>query len=729
MQYPAILNNGGIGPHRYHQFDQICIAVWERTQGDMEVMEAVARATYHPLRGYLIHGLKSIVSAHLRADVIGKLDPTLLEIAQGQSLEADRAKKLIKDLTPSQATWDYIVSAGDVLRPKNVPPPINTETMTPEQIARTIAQTPWIVLPTIAGSDEEKYDLTKTVYFYGVAPEPIEWNGESEDEPRELRIRDMVRLINFEELHRGELRKEAGKNRIRAVPNWLTTAMAGGPSPGSRPEWIDADDAPSDGYYWSFQFENPEIKRIVAAQRTPGKQSDVIVAILDTSPDRDAISKLLAAPGTPQGIKDNKLLQNVSAAQSKGSIIIDDPADLSIPEDEFNMLGGGVKVDWANLGPPGITAASSGTATKGTSPDPFKMDDHGLFVTGIIHDIAPNAETHLIRAVGGYGVSDIDHVLKVMKHLPKLIEKDATKQLVVNMSLGFSIPPGVEVLHLWLEETFKEMAADFGKSNDLDSALTALATNNPVVVAELNEILADLKIGVDEMTAFISQNDRILVVAAAGNDNRAFPSRHDNRYRPEPRWPARDDKVLGVAAVDLNNDPTTYSNRGDVTQMGNGIATFGGNTSVKANEIIGEIDTDEDGNGILGMAKGFLRKVRRRLFGRAKTGVNWGDFMEDTVDAVRGIYISPDLTMGTNPSLTNETGWVYWSGTSFATPVIAALAADHWDQYQKEDPQGAWLNRQTVINKIVGLQSKGSDGKGTDTLDCPIIFARQEPVK
>lgn len=52
-------------------------------------------------------------------------------------------------------------------------------------------------------------------------------------------------------------------------------------------------------------------------------------------------------------------------------------------------------------------------------------------------------------------------------------------------------------------------------------------------------------------------------------------------------------------------------------------------------------------------------------------------------DAVRGIYSSThyselsatDLPPAEYHALTNNNAWAYWSGTSFATPIISAVAA------------------------------------------------------
>ncbi len=120
----------------------------------------------------------------------------------------------------------------------------------------------------------------------------------------------------------------------------------------------------------------------------------------------------------------------------------------------------------------------------------------------------------------------------------------------------------------------------------------------------------------------------VLVVAAAGNDadDPPVPTR-----RPEPRLPARYDNVLGVAAVNSDMAPAHFSNRGDFIQFGNGVAVFGGDD----------------------LTQGVAR------------------------DAIIGIFSAERMPF-TNK--TNDTGWARWSGTSFATPIISAIAANFWTE-------------------------------------------------
>jgi subtilisin family serine protease len=169
----------------------------------------------------------------------------------------------------------------------------------------------------------------------------------------------------------------------------------------------------------------------------------------------------------------------------------------------------------------------------------------------------------------------------------------------------------------------------------------------------------------------------VLVVAAAGNDAVGGPG------RPEPRIPARYDEVLAVAAVQRDSfEPSGFSNRGDVAIMGNGVAVFGGDARPAA--------SSPDGNP--------------------------ADDPWITVDGVVGAFSAASLPFGGGA---NRSGWAAWAGTSFATPIVAGVAAAVLSREPALRP-GRVIER---VREYARLTDDPLDRDGP--LDCPTILATQ----
>jgi subtilisin family serine protease len=232
-------------------------------------------------------------------------------------------------------------------------------------------------------------------------------------------------------------------------------------------------------------------------------------------------------------------------------------------------------------------------------------------------------------------------------------------RLVVNLSLGSEVPVPARLLERWLPNL----------SRDPERLRASL----PEVCTLLDQIHGNVS---DAMTWLAERG--VLVVAAAGND----ALRRDVRpgEPPPPRYPARYDDVLGVAAVrrDLHA-AANYSNRGDtVVQVGSGhISTFGGNVKPAASDDASPM-TDPD-DSLIGIFSGPLP-------GRAS----------------------------------NSTGWARWSGTSFATPIISGVAARLW----AIEPTLTPLDLAVKLRKQFGQHAGG--GVDPDApLEVPVLPAHQ----
>jgi len=623
-------NNYGRRPLRFYVPDEICFVATGPQNETPEARHERLRAEHNAFLAQLTQATQDTQDS----------DAFIARLNISDALK--------KDLTPAPETLDFLRAKARA----NEPVLRDLETRETRE-ARETQRPRWTRLPDVRDEDAAK---TSTVFHrFAVGNEADQARPTTE---RARRVRDLVLLSNLHFRRSGV--------PVRAVPNWFATASEQHcPSPGSAPVWAPPSTrAQADAGYWSFAFSGERAAAAVRHGReTP---SSVIVAVLDTSPTAKAVADAASDPRHAH----NTLLRHVAAAPN---VTID--RHLPAPPHPVAHLSD-MRANWRDRG------ESAGAPLPEIA---FRMDDHGLFVTGIIHDIAPNAEINLIRVLNGFGVTDHHAMIHALAHLPHLLDNDK-QRLIVNLSLGFAIPPGVEVLRLWMRETYMALEAQFGATLTLENALAALAGDDR---ATLQAILDDLHAGLKDLIDWLTAHPQILMVAAAGNDNRFFGRR---AMRPEPRWPARYDGVLGVAAVGRTGAPAEYSNDGDATVIGNGIATFGGDATRVNDGDLGKIDT----------------------------GVT-------PVDAIAGIYASEQLTLGTGA---NETSWVYWSGTSFATPIITALAADLWDMRLAERRQNAALpayGPQELIAEIVTqLFTTPRDTTDPDTLSTPMIAATQE---
>jgi hypothetical protein len=300
------------------------------------------------------------------------------------------------------------------------------------------------------------------------------------------------------------------------------------------------------------------------------------------------------------------------------------------------------------------------------------MPDHGLFAAGIIKDIAPSAQIHLIPAVDDAGMTDLISLTSTLSllqdhFLPK--NPDDPTRLIVNLSLYFSFPSLDEFIAEWMQEDPANVNMNAAKQL-------------------FNLLTRSLK---DVFDLFDPQ--RVLVVASAGNLNKLGATPH-----PDPEFPAQYENVFSVAAIDRDNQPAAYTNRADIAGSAtNGIATLGGNTAFNAT-VQGPVVLKDD--------------------------------------AVLGIFTAPDLPLkpsdktpavmnpATDPKPkdigkgTNQTGWGYWAGTSFAAPIISAIAAIEWRRDPGADAKTIRDRVQAFADPTINVQTE---------LGCGAIWAQQVP--
>lgn len=441
-----------------------------------------------------------------------------------------------------------------------------------------------------------------TMHGNGSANDDPDDNGKGSSDP-------VARLVNFinQPDTQEYLKNQLNVSIVSASPTWFTggspySVPVGCPLSPPIPVPSDARCSSSPGL-WPITL--PELP--AELERTTG--DGVHIIILDTLPRQEDITR------TVEGAEEHNLL------------LLDVANNVAM---HHNLLP-------AQIDEPGPSQPKTGKDIKGRNGGGFRMADHGLFIAGIVRDIAPDAHVECIRALNDFCAGESTAFVKALESVGNrmlLVNPDDKnkqgdlyqKQVVINLSCV--IPP--------------------------DDDLRAQGITDPSAVR--NEIYKPIKDLVDLGALF---------VASAGNegDTRYQPA-NPTHVRPDALYPAQfaykgvagkppiGNSMIPVGAVDKHGKPTTYS-----CYPGNlGIATYGG-------DVPKHFKQDESG-----------------CFTEAQD-----------IDALIGIYTSlsyPALLLEdcrpTYP-VPNAHAWAYWSGTSFATPIITALVA-RFLQYKLENP-------------------------------------------
>jgi hypothetical protein len=260
----------------------------------------------------------------------------------------------------------------------------------------------------------------------------------------------------------------------------------------------------------------------------------------------------------------------------------------------------------------------------------FSMADHGLCIAGIVRDLAPDANIECIRVLNDYGVGTLDTLVHALQSIQARMAQGGDlhqKLVVINLSLVV-LPPG----------------------NDQDIQ-QRVPKDGDIMRSSLKTLIQAIQ-GLADLGA--------VFVASVGNDS----DPRDTAMNPTgerywPRYPAyfaydndyNVSQIIPVGAVNQYGKASSYSNYPGP----NGIATYAGETPTPVPPT-----RPQD----------------------ATTQVT----VEKPIDALRGVYCAgwyPQLTMGpmSSPSqypmyqIPANNTWAYWTGTSFAVPVISALAA------------------------------------------------------
>jgi hypothetical protein len=387
------------------------------------------------------------------------------------------------------------------------------------------------------------------------------------------------------------------------------------------------------------------------ADLQPMTGNGVTVFVLDTLPQLEQIQNAAAAAG------DNNLLlqdvvKNVTFSYPAMAAELDLPGPLQV--------GTGKDIHGRVVG--------------------FKMPDHGMFVAGIIHDLAPKAKIECIRVLNDLCTGSVQTITDALSGIHQRMSIDgdlAGKSVVINMSLV--IPDDNEAVKAGIDQALLDLTRD--------------------------GLLAVIQSLVDLGAIF---------VASAGNEgDLRYNPMNMPKTRPNALYPAafaynslvHPERMIPVGAVNKDGNATVYSCYPGLR----GVATYGGDLPKDADI--------EDGHGY------DMTSVKK-------------------IDAPIGLYTSPfypalsiDDPQSTYPA-PNASGWAYWIGTSFATPVISAIAARTLElspqpSVPANQPMPASIiapaaTRQTDWTNLASMTSSTGSGTNaaTDALG-PVVWAVQ----
>jgi hypothetical protein len=252
--------------------------------------------------------------------------------------------------------------------------------------------------------------------------------------------------------------------------------------------------------------------------------------------------------------------------------------------------------------------------------------EHGLFVSEIIHRIAPLASIRLIRVLNDYGVGDLQALFNGFQ----LISDQHIRGSIVNMSLGLAPPPKC-LQSIW--NNLADWENRFGGTRDRPQA-NIFACNGNVDDIITDPRLTRLYVPVDLMLNQLARAGYHLV-AAAGNDSTAFGA----------ELPAASCDVISVAASRVKTgDDWLFESGTKLAQFSN-LPYFEGRDCVGVNAAAGTSTEQEH-----------------------------SDLQKHAVVAL-GVNVCSLLLHRVSDPPFGTQGLAIWQGTSFSTGIISGNLA------------------------------------------------------
>jgi subtilisin family serine protease len=256
------------------------------------------------------------------------------------------------------------------------------------------------------------------------------------------------------------------------------------------------------------------------------------------------------------------------------------------------------------------------------SPDDLHdVDEHGVYVAGLIHRVAPDCQLHLVDVLNRRGQGELFGLLRALFLVAKRGAETVTKKtpsplnnVVINLSLGASVAENAAKI-----SRFPEALRDLRKKLNE----TGAANTNQALFRILEDMVNDYHyVGSLRLITKILGELGAMIVAASGNDS----AKEVGNLRSQ--IPGRYPEVISVAASTSKGEKANFSNHGNLMAPGGGKAA-----------------PDQENDDI------------------AKKGMSQSELEEFAV-----ISIVPKID-------STDTGFAYWQGTSFATPLVTGVAA------------------------------------------------------
>ena len=205
--------------------------------------------------------------------------------------------------------------------------------------------------------------------------------------------------------------------------------------------------------------------------------------------------------------------------------------------------------------------------------------EHGTFIAGIVMELAPNANVHIIEVLNSKGVGTTESVLAGLAEVARRHGKSENTIAIVNCSFTFALPiltTSQLTSHITRELPLSliRLLADPRGQNMIETFFSGVFPSNNTghIVARFDPTP--------------KPTERFRIVAAAGNDsdrngeNKTVVPTAIPPTVGEPRYPARYRGVLGVGALTkVGHQIANYSNQADIPEK-EGLLTLGKITSV-----------------------------------------------------------------------------------------------------------------------------------------------------